>query len=212
MRRAVILANGIPPSGATLEQAVRGSDLFVCADGGAETARAAGLAPRAIVGDLDSAAPATLDHFRAAGVRIVHDADDERTDTEKAIEYVLGQGAFDEIAIYGGSAGRIDHILGHLSLLHKYGARATLVLEDDHARAWLASDHVTLDYPAGTVVSFFAVGAPAEGVTTENLRYALTDRTLRLGEQDSVSNVIAARPARIRIARGRLAIVVLKKP
>lgn len=212
MRRAVILANGIPPSRTLLERAVGGADLFVCADGGAEAARHAGLLPEAVVGDLDSASAETLEHFRAAGAGIVRDTDIERTDTEKAIEYVLERGPFDEIAIYGGSAGRLDHVVGHLSLLHRYAGRANLVLEDDDASAWLASGDVTLDHPEGTVVSFFAAGAPVEAVTTENLRYPLTDRTLRLGSQDSVSNVIAARPARIRIGSGRLVVVVLKRP
>jgi thiamine pyrophosphokinase len=212
MRRAVILANGTPPSRPLLTSALRDADLFVCADGGAEEALRAGLTPEAIVGDLDSTSVGTLDRFRDAGVRIVRDADDERTDTEKAIEYVLAKGAFDEIAIYAGSAGRLDHILGHLSLFHKYAGRANLVLVDDHARAWLASGDVTLDYPAETVVSFFAVGGPAEGVTTENLRYPLNGRTLRMGSQDSVSNVITARPARIRIATGRLVVIVLNRP
>ena len=50
MRRAVILANGIPPSPPALERAVRGADLFVCADGGAEAARRAGLLPDAVIG------------------------------------------------------------------------------------------------------------------------------------------------------------------
>ena len=59
---------------------------------------------------------------------------------------------------------------------------------------------------------FFAVDGPVEAVTTENLRYPLTGRTLRLGSQDSVSNVIAKRPARIRIGSGRLVVVVLKRP
>ena len=212
MRRAVILANGTPPSRALLARAVREADLFVCADGGAEEALLAGLTPEAIIGDLDSTSAETLERFRAAGVPIVRDADQERTDTEKSIEYVLAKGPFDEITIYAGSTGRLDHVLGHLSLFHKYAGRANLILADDHARAWLASGNVTLDFPEGTVVSFLAVGGPAEGVTTENLRYPLTDRTLRMGSQDSVSNVVAARPGRIRIASGRLVVVVVNRP
>jgi len=212
MRRAVILANGTPPSRTTLERAVATADLFVCADGGANEARAAGLTPEAVIGDLDSTTAQTLEAFRAAGVRIVQNTDAERTDTEKAIEHVLARGPVDEIAIYGGTADRFDHVVGHLSLLHKYESRVRLVLEDDHASAWLAARDVTLDYPEGTVVSFFASSGLAAGVTTENLRYPLTDRTLRLGEQDSLSNVITTRPARIRIGSGHLVIIVLKRP
>src|SRR5258705_1746269 len=152
MRRAVIRASGPPPSRSTLEQAVADADLFVCADGGADAARAAGLKPEAVIGDLDSTSPETLAAFGAAGVRIVPDTDAERTDTEKAIEYVLDLGPVDEIAIYGGTTGRLDHVIGHLSLLHKYAGRARLILEDDHASAWLAGSDVILDHAEGTVV------------------------------------------------------------
>lgn len=212
MRRAVILANGTPPSRATLEQAVRDAGRFVCADGGAETARAAGLVPEAVIGDLDSASEDTIAHFAAVGVRIVRDLDVERTDTEKAIEYVLEREPVDEIAIYGATAGRLDHVLGNLSLLHKFADRIHLVLEDDYASAWLGTGIVILDHPRGTVVSFFAAGAPAERVTTENLRYPLTEQTLEFGSLDSISNEITERPGRIRIGSGRLVIVVVKRP
>lgn len=212
MRRAVILASGTPPTRATLEQAVRDAGRFVCADGGAETARAAELLPEAVIGDLDSASADTIAHFAAVGVRIVRDVDIERTDTEKAIEYVLEREPVDEIAIYGATAGRLDHVLGNISLLHKFADRIRLVLEDDYASTWLASGIVTLDHPRGTVVSFFAAGGPAERVTTENLRYPLTNQTLELGSQDSISNEVTERPARIRIGSGRLVVVVVKRP
>lgn len=207
---AVILANGTPPSLATLTRHLSAASLFVCADGGANAARLHGLKPHAIVGDLDSATPETLAHF--ADVPRVRDDDTERPDSEKAVRYVLERGPFDEIVLLGASAGRLDHVIGHVSLLRRYAERAPLVLEDDHSRAWIASGAVTLDYPAGTVVSFFGVGTPAEGVTTENLRYALRDRRLELGEQDSLSNVIVARPARITIGAGRLLVFVVSRP
>ncbi|HEU4726152.1 MAG TPA: thiamine diphosphokinase [Candidatus Eisenbacteria bacterium] len=210
MSRAVILANGVAPESATIEAALEGASLFVCADGGANTARELGLAPDAIVGDLDSASRETLKHF--ADVPQIKDADLERTDTEKAIEYVLSRGPHEEITLLAASEGRLDHLLGHLSLLRKFAARTTVVLRDDHGRSWLASGNVELDLPLGTTVSFFAVGAPAEGVTTENLRFALTDATMALGGQDSMSNVTSGRPARIRIARGELLISVVTRP
>jgi thiamine pyrophosphokinase len=210
MPNAVILANGFPPSRETLRHAVARASLFVCADGGANVARQLGLAPHAIVGDLDSAAAEALRAF--AGAEIVRDADPERTDTEKALRYALERGPFQEVTLLGASAGRIDHVLGHLSVLRRYSDRTRIVLEDDAARAWLARSAVTLDEPAGTVVSFFAVGTPAEGVTTTNLRYPLPGSRLELGAQDSISNVVDATPAHIEIARGEILVVVVKKP
>jgi thiamine pyrophosphokinase len=210
MPNAIILANGLPPSPETLRRALDAADLFVCADGGANVARRHGLQPHAIVGDLDSADPETLRHY--ARVEIVRDTDTERTDTEKALDYVLARGPFDRVLLLGASAGRIDHVLGHLSLLRRHRGRGQVMMEDDFARAWVAGGSVTLDDPVGTVVSFFAVGDAAEGVTTVNLRYPLRDRRLELGAQDSISNVVEAVPARVEIARGELLFVVVKKP
>lgn len=214
MSRAVILANGVPPTAATVARVLEGASAFVCADGGANAARTLGVRPDAIVGDFDSADPATLEHF--AAVPRIRSDDPETTDTEKAIQYLLSRGSYDEITLLAASADRLDHVLGHVALLRRFAGRAPLVLEDDHARSWLAGGPeggvVELDVPAGTTVSFFAVGAPAEGVTTENFRYALADRRLFLGEQDSVSNLTTARPARIRIKRGELLVFVVTRP
>src|SRR5262249_34551782 len=145
--------------------------LFVCADGGANVAREFGLTPAAIVGDLDSVRPETLVHFKHVPVH--RDPDTERTDTEKAIDYAIERGPFERITLFGASQGRLDHVLGHVGLLRKYHGRARLVLEDQHGRAYLARKEARLDVPPGTVVSFFAAGSPAEGVTTENFRFAL---------------------------------------
>jgi len=207
---AVVLTHGVPPSAETLARVLRDAVLFVCADGAADHARAFGFEPEAIVGDMDSVSEETLAHFSKA--RILRDLDTERTDTEKAIQYVLARGGIDEIILLGASADRLDHVVGHLSLLLRYGDKVRLVLEDDRCRAWVGTGTVPLEHPVGTVVSFFAVGAPAEGVTTQGLQYPLTDQRLELGVQDSISNVIASGPALVRIGRGRLLFFVVTRP
>ena len=210
MPNAVILANGVPPDPDALRRALEGAGLFVCADGGANAARAYGLVPDAIVGDLDSISPESLTHFR--DVPIVHDPDTERTDTEKAIAYALSKHPFEDVTLFGATADRLDHVIGHLALMRKFAGRTRVVLEDAHARTFLARGETRLDLPAGTTVSFFALSGPAEGVTTENLRYPLRDRTLAFGEQDSVSNVVEASPAWIRIRRGELVVFAVTRP
>jgi thiamine pyrophosphokinase len=210
MRHAVILANGMPPAAETLHRALARSELFLCADGGANAARRFGVRPAAIVGDFDSVTPETLAHF--ADVIQVRDADQDRTDSEKAIDYALAQGPLDEITLLGVSSGRIDHVLGHIGLLWKYAGRVRLVMEDDTGRAYVAQGDVKLDGPPGTTISFFAAGAPVEHLTTENLRFPLVDRTLELGVQDSVSNVVDAVPAWIRFKRGNLLVIETRHP
>jgi len=210
MPRAIVLANGTPPEARALRAALEDCALFVCADGGANTAREYGLVPDAIVGDLDSISAESLAHFQ--DVPIVHDPDTERPDTQKAIEYALLRGPFDEVTLFGASAGRLDHVIGHVALLRRFEGRTRVVLEDAHGRAFLARGDTRLDLPPGTIVSFFAFSGPAEGVTTGNLRYPLRDRTLVLGEQDSLSNVVEASPAWISIRRGELIVIAVTRP
>jgi thiamine pyrophosphokinase len=105
-------------------------------------------------------------------------------------------------------AGRLDHVIGHLSLLRRFLGRASIVLDSEHARAWLAEGEVSITDPPGTVVSFFAVGGPATGVTTSGLRYPLRSSRLELGAQDSISNVVDVVPASITIGQGQLLVIV----
>jgi thiamine pyrophosphokinase len=209
MPNAVVLANGTPPSRATLRTALRRATLFVCADGGSDTARRYGEIPDAIVGDLDSISAESLAVFQE--IPIVPNTDTEHTDTEKAVEWTLERGAFQEITLLGASGGRFDHALGHLSLLRRFRKRVRVVLEDDQTRAWLATaGEERIEEPPGTTVSFFAVGAPAEEVTTVNLRYPLVRSRIEMGVQDSISNVVDATPAGIRIGSGELIVIVVK--
>ena len=65
----------------------------------------------------------------------------------------------------------------------------------------------TLVGEPGELISLFAVHGPASGVVTEGLVYPLRGETLEPGSSRGVSNVFAAREARIarrawRAARG----------
>jgi thiamine pyrophosphokinase len=210
MPRAVILANGTPPPLAAIRRAIGSSELFVCADGGANTARDLGLEPAAIIGDFDSVTPETLAHFR--DVPRIRDTDVNRTDLEKAILHALDRGSFEEITLLGSGTGRLDHLIGHIGIMRKYADRARIVMEDAFGRSYVARSDARLDCPPGTVVSFFAVGRPVERLTTEHLRYPLRDVTLELGVQDSISNVVESTPAWIRFRKGEVLVIEVAAP
>lgn len=210
MSVAVVLTHGVPPSRETLARALQGASLFVCADGAADHARAYGFQPDVVIGDLDSVTEETLAGIPEA--KVVRDSDTEATDTEKAIRYVLAQGGFRQVLLLGASADRLDHVVGHLSLLLRYSDRIAITLMDERCRAFVATGTTTLDFPAGTVVSFYAVGAPAESVTTQGLLYPLASDRLELGARDSISNVVAMRPASVDAGPGRLLYFIVTDP
>jgi thiamine pyrophosphokinase len=205
-RRALVLANGAPPAPAFLHALVRASDALVCADGGANTALAAGLQPAAIVGDLDSILPATRARF--ATVPIHEDHDEFCTDLEKAVVWALAQG-FGHITIAGAAGRRIDHTVGNLGVLTKFHGRATLVLVDEYGELQHVGRELRLDAPPGTVVSLLPL-TRCEGIETEGLRYPLRGEVLELGGRDATSNVVVTSPAMVRVARGHLLLYRLR--
>ena len=97
----LLLCNGERPSGPLARRCVRMADQIIAADGGANAARALGLVPDLIIGDLDSVTAATRRAF--AGVRTLHIRRQDNTDIEKALDYIRAHGR-DRVIVLGGAA------------------------------------------------------------------------------------------------------------
>lgn len=197
---ALILANGEPPTEKLLHALCSAAQLVVCADGGANAARALGLRPDAIVGDLDSIRPETLAAFR--GIPVHEDHDEFSTDLEKAVRWALGCGCR-EITIAGALGRRLDHTVGNLGVLPKFHAAARIRIVDEIGELTYVAREVRFEAPLGSLVSLVPLNR-CEGVVTEGLQYALAGEVLELGLRDGTSNVVVASPVTIHVARGHL--------
>jgi thiamine pyrophosphokinase len=211
---ALILADGTAPHPAALDRAWPGwddgVDLVIAADGGAR--HAVGL-ERTIdlwVGDGDSLGAAGVEALHAAGVPTeLSPIDKDESDTELAIVAAATAGAT-RVTILGALGGtRIDHGLANVWLLaHPALAHRTACLVDDRARIRLlsAGDH-DLGGRIGDLVSLFAFGGDAGGLTTRGLRYPLSDEPLRSGSTRGLSNVRETADAVIELRAGLVLIV-----
>ena len=65
-------------------------------------------------------------------------------------------------------------------------------------------DERVLSGTEGELISLFALNGPAMGIETDGLAYPLRGETLVPGSSRGVSNVFAAREARISLERGLL--------
>jgi thiamine pyrophosphokinase len=154
-----------------------------------------------VVGDLDSVSAETLARIeRVEQHAVAKDA----TDLDLALAAALRLEP-DRILVVGGAGGRLDHLLGGLLLL----AADSLAGIRVEAQIGAAAVHVirgerTLIGEAGELISLIAVHGPASGVVTEGLIYPLHGETLEPGSTRGVSNVFAAREARVAIERGVL--------
>ncbi|NLE13547.1 MAG: thiamine diphosphokinase [Clostridiales bacterium] len=181
--------------------------FIIAADGGLGLLRELEVSPHLTVGDFDS-----LGYIPSAGEVIRRPVMKNETDTMLAIGEGLRRGCR-EFVIYGGLGGRLDHTLANLQTLAwaaSRGVRATLA--DGELRI-TAIRNGSLFIPAerqspeNRIVSVFAHGGRAEGVTIRGLLYEIEKITLSPDCPLGVSNeYLPGKDAFISAERGTLII------
>lgn len=199
-KQALIIANGHPPKKKLLEQLLASKPFIVCADGGANTALKLGIKPDAIVGDMDSIRGETLAKFQHIPSHQI--VDDESTDLEKAIGWLVGQ-HYDHITVVCASGKRLDHTIGNLGVLPKFYPDAVVRLVDDKGEMLYVGRKIDLEVPAGTILSLLPLSR-CDGVTTKGLKYGLQNGTLELGVHEGTSNVAISSTVSITVKTGNL--------
>jgi len=202
-RWALVVCNGQPPRRAMLRSLTARAALVVAADGGANVCREHGVAPDVIIGDLDSISRETL--RRSAGSLLLRVRRQDNTDLEKALDF-LAANDVPEAVVVGADGRRIDFTLGNFSVLWRYFGRIALTVAGDGWYAIPVRGMMSINAPAGTVVSVIPNGTVA-GLTLRGFRYPLRGATMRLGEI-GVSNVIRRRPASVSVRSGSLLVIV----
>lgn len=200
MRTAFIVCGG---GAARLPIEVPASSLVIAADAGLAEANRLGLTVDLLVGDLDSVDPIDLERFEGAGGEVRrHPEDKDATDLDLAIAEAIVAGA-GRIVVVGGDGGRLDHLFGNAVLLAS--ARHAAVEVDavfGASRLHVVRGRRSLTGSPGELISLFALGGPAHGVSTEGLRWSLERATLEPGSSLGVSNRFASERAVIEVAAG----------
>lgn len=183
-------------------------DFVVAADGGALALERWKVLPHLIVGDMDSLGDAGVERFARQGIPVAQfsEAKDE-SDLELAVAHAIAVGAT-EIVLLGALGGdRLDHETANLLLLADPGydgvrleARRGVL----RIRGLRGEGALSLASPVGALVTLLPVNGDAEGITTEGLRYPLSDETLRFGRARGLSNEVASLPANVKVRKGSL--------
>lgn len=205
MDTVVIFAGGGKPIARRVRQIAASASFVIAADGGADHALALDQRIDLAVGDFDSISAAGLVELERSGVRLErHPVDKDATDLELALDAAAALRPR-RIVVVGGAGGRLDHLLGELSLL---AADAYREVELD-ALLGRATLHVVRSERVfagrvGEVVSLLAMHGPAHGIVTEGLVYPLHGETLRPASTRGMSNVFAASRANVALSGGVL--------
>jgi thiamine pyrophosphokinase len=184
--QALIIANGAQPSNDTLCILAAQAGCIVCADGGANAARRAGVLPHEIVGDFDSVRPAVLAYYSKRGVGIRHESGQDDTDLEKALRVVLQRGAR-SVTITGATGNMLDHSIGNLSILSRYAHHFEISLVDSHFLIDIITRPRRFTSTPGQRVSIVPL-YEAHGVRFRGLLYPLPGGSLASGENEGTCN------------------------
>lgn len=207
-----VVVTGAAPLDRRAVAAVPRDARVIAADGGLDHARAAGLDPDVLVGDLDSISAIGLAWASEHAEVVRHPVDKAATDTELAIAHAATYEPA-RILLVAGEGDRLDHAVAALGALGAPALSKVGTLEAwwgrDQLHVLHAPHAVDLDLPPGTTFSVLAMHGPASGVTVSGARWPLTDHTLEPLVGHGVSNVaVGDTPVTVAVADGIVTVII----
>lgn len=186
---ALLIANGEACQPELLGQLLEWSPVVVVLDSAIWRVLDLGIKIDVLLGDFDR--DLDLDMIRAQQypLDIVHTPDQDKTDLDKGIEYLIERG-FPAVNIVWATGRRSDHSLTNMTNIVRYKDQIRIVMIDDHSKIFPLVGRFEKWYEAGTPISLIPVGT-VTGFTSEGLKYNLEDATLKLGYRTSSSNEAA---------------------
>lgn len=180
--------------------APQADDLVIAADGGLRHLQARGIVPDLIVGDFDSLPTPPMGDNVA-----VYPVEKDDTDTMLALKLAWERG-FRDFYLLAGTGGRTDHTLANLQALSWLAARGGhgVLVGQDECFAVLQNGTLTFPARGEGVLSVFAHGGVARGVTLTGLYYPLQNGTLSPDFPLGVSNHFTGVPAAVSVTDGAL--------
>ena len=129
----------------------------------------------------------------------------ENTDLEKAIDYLIEKG-YQDITIVWATGKRLDHTINNVVMLAKY-PKSKIVIYDDCSRMFVAPKAFSKVYKKGDLISLVPIPSCDE-ITTENLKHPLNKESLQLGKRSGTSNEVSSTGiVKITYTSGLLAII-----
>ncbi len=184
IKHALVICNGEMPSQKLLVPLLKKKPFIICADGGANKARAFNILPDFIIGDLDSITQKTRHYF--SSVPIIYNPDQNSTDLEKTLNYLLTN-SFASATIIGATGDRPDHTMANFSILMKYHRKISLRFFDERCTAQMVHKKIRFSSEIGQQISLMPMGK-CSGITTQGLKFPLKNEILELGVREGSSN------------------------
>ena len=186
---ALIIANGASCSYELLGQLLEWSPIVVVLDSAIERVLQMDIKVDVLLGDFDRGFDPEVYKERQFPLEIVHTPDQNKTDLEKAFDYLIDKG-HQAVNVVWATGKRADHTITNITNIVRYRDKLKIVILDDHSKVFLLPNKFEKWYTAGTPISLIPIGT-VEGIRTQNLFYPLNDESLHIGYRTGSSNHVA---------------------
>ncbi|MCR8907558.1 thiamine diphosphokinase [Thermophilibacter sp. ET337] len=214
----VVAGSPEPSSPGLLAVLADEADYVICADGGADACRAAGVAPDVFCGDSDSASSEAAAWARAAARTCVgFPSEKYATDLSLALDCARHEASRQArplaITLTCASGGRPDHALAVVGLLAGSGAARARIVEDAYEMRIVSAAGESRWYlgPDAPGATFSAVAvAPDTRIDERGMRWELDDHPMGLLDDLGISNVVTTPDAEVACRAGAVAAFLLR--
>jgi thiamine pyrophosphokinase len=186
---ALIIANGLACNEELLGQLLEWSPLVIVLDSAIERVLELGIKIDVLLGDFDRGFDAEYYKNTQYPIEIVHTPDQDKTDLEKAFEYLIKRG-IPAVNIVWATGKRADHTITNITNIVQYRNQLKIVILDDHSKIFLLPTKFEKWYPKETPLSIIPIGE-VSGIYSKNLYYPLENDTLTIGYRTGSSNHVA---------------------
>ncbi|KQS47621.1 MULTISPECIES: thiamine diphosphokinase [Flavobacterium] len=183
---ALIIANGASCSSELMGQLLEWSPLVIVLDSAIERVLPLGIKVDVLLGDFDNGLD--IEYYKALQfpLEIVYAPDQEKTDLEKAFDYLVEKG-HKAVNVIWATGRRADHTITNMTNIVRFQDKLKIVILDDHSKIFQLPKRYEKWYPKGFPISIIPVGT-VHGITSTNLDYLLHDETLTMGYRTGSSN------------------------
>ncbi len=183
---ALIIANGAPCSKELMGQLLEWSPLVIVLDSAMDRVMELGIKIDVLLGDFDRGFDPQRYLEQQYPLEIVYTPDQDKTDLEKAFDYLIARN-IPAVNVIWATGRRADHTITNITNIVRFRDKLKIVLLDDHSKIFLLPQKFEKWYPQGTPLSLIPIGK-VEGISTSNLKYALSDESLTMGYRTGSSN------------------------
>lgn len=183
---ALIIANGAECSRELMGQLLEWSPLVIALDSAMHRVVELGIKVDVLLGDFDRNFNPEQFLSLQYPLEIVHTPDQDKTDLEKAFEYLINRG-FPAANVIWATGKRADHTITNITNIVRFRDKLKIVVLDDHSKIFLLPQKYQKWYPAGTPLSLIPIGK-VSGIHSKNLKYELADDELTIGYRTGSSN------------------------